>query len=466
MEIVRKFTGELSAQMSSVSPTNSWTGDLQERFGFSKPPWFLKPLPNATGPFSNTSWSQPKSSLFNKKLIEIMNVHQAVDDQKLTQNLTIGMYRSNWEATTEMAEMISEHNLCSRDDIVRRISCTGRCGEQSDTRTNPGHNSDDLDNNSQVWTSKLDVLKLMVAQSLNMTFFDFQSDHFGKFRCAFTDIATDLKCAMFECPNKHLLDIRSQTCYRPERVNFQLFGQKTKTPETGDKTGITQGESDGLNATSPPVSVCLCLKTHSVMTNLGWWQVISDTSSLLEGRCELTILGYQTERDLAVNEEKDELPTEDAVTARADDLGENSPDISSSASEYTVVEEDNLFVSNYFSELILNIWKKDAQRCSSEEHSLMARWCFSGWKSLKYYETCFSWRKRTTNVEKNSTQSPISSYSSSASSPFGVYCRSWYEQSRSIYAFHIIAVLIKITHTLISENGVWLYVFPQTGGKS
>ncbi|GFR69737.1 hypothetical protein ElyMa_005639200 [Elysia marginata] len=568
-----------------------------------------------------------------------MNVHQTVDDQRLTQNLTIGMYRSNWEATTEMAAMIFEQGLCSRDDIVRRISCTGRCGEQSDTRANPGQcscdsdcfrfgdccedmnmlcpsdfvdavkmykvefnegslqdctirskylpsdfltlkhrqnfdepqsfelycdlegfqgtalkditsalingkcvssafarnyrlssrscdrpdvllcetdmeinfysafpvhlkcfnhqlsysllrrfgvlgmngmetiskdgrcrllrlpstgrNSDDLDKNSQVWTSKLDVLKLVVSRSLNMTFFDFQSDHFGTIRCVGRVIATDLKCAMFDCPSRHLLDIRSQTCYRPGHVNFQFLGQKTKTPETGDKTDITQGESDGLNATSPPVSVCLCLKTHSVMTNLGWWQVISDTSSMLDGRCELTILGYQTDRNLAANEEKDELLAEEMVTVRADDLGENSPD---RASEYTVVEEDGLFVSYYFSELVLNIWRNKMQRCSSKEHSLVARWCFSGWKSLKYYETCFSWRKRTTNEEKISTQCPISS--SSASSPFGVYRRSWYEQCRLIYAFHIIAVLIKITHTIISESDVWLYVFPQTGDKS
>ncbi|GFS20613.1 secretory carrier-associated membrane protein [Elysia marginata] len=191
--------------------------------------------------------------------------------------------------------------------------------------------SDSLDNNSQVWTSKADVLKLEVAQSINVTFFDFQNDHLGKIRCTGTGYDTGTKCAMFECPNRHLLDNQSQTCYRPERVIFQVFGTKTKTPKTGGEIGTVPGESRASNATSYRVSVCLYLKTYSVMKTLGWWQVIMDTTSLLEGRCELKFFDYQTDSNLAVNEKEDELPTEEAVTVRADDC----LDILTSASEYS-----------------------------------------------------------------------------------------------------------------------------------
>ncbi|GFR69739.1 hypothetical protein ElyMa_005639300 [Elysia marginata] len=627
IEKLRKLFEDAHMQLTSQSPDHPWTGDLSEWGDLSNQPWFLKSLPNATGPFFNASWSQPESSRFNMMLYKIMNVHQTIDSPSFTQNVFMGTYRTNWEATTEMAEMLFEHDLCSRDDIVGRTSCTGRCGEQSDTRASPGQcscdsncflfgdccedmnmlcpsvfvdavkmfdakfdesppvqctintvfllpnlltldhglnlvepsifelycdlegfkqtalqdifsalhngkcvssafskddrlssrscdrpdvllcesyreknfysafpvhlqcfdhrltysllhrfdvlgmngmetiskhgqcrllrlpstgrNSDDLDNNSQLWTSKLDILKLIISRSLNTTFFDFQSDHFGKIRCIDANIATGLKCAMFECPNKHLIDIRSQTCYRPQRVIFQVFGNKTKTPETGDKAGISQGENGASNATSYRVSLCLCLKTYSVMKTLGWWQVIMDTASLLEGRCELRFFGYQTVSNLAVNEKEDELLTEEAVTVRAQDLGENSLDIPTRASEYTVVEEKNFSVSNYFSEQVLKIWRNEAQRCSSEEHSLAARWCFSGSKSFEHYETCFSWRRRPANVEQNCTKCRISSYSSSASSAFGVYGRSWYELSLSIPAIYIITVLIKNTHTIV-----------------
>ncbi|GFS04465.1 hypothetical protein ElyMa_001177200 [Elysia marginata] len=614
---MRMFTRYVKIQTSTIS-TDAWKDDTTERYDFSNLPWFFKALPNGTGAVFNTSWSQHRSSSFDRMLRKLMDVHLTIDSRM---SLAVDTNKIYWEATTEMAEMLFEQSLCSRDDIVRRTSCTGRCGEQSDTRASPGQcscdsdcflfgdccedmnmlcplvfidavktfdaeinrgppqectipganllsnlltlehelnlvessifeiycdlegfkqtalqdislalvnskcvssaltrygrpssrscarpdvllcesyrkknfysafpvhlqcfdhrltysllerfdilgingmetiskhgqcrllrlpstgrNSDDLDINSQVWTSKTDVLKLMGARSLNMTFFDFQNDNFGKIRCTGTGNTTDLKCTIIECPNRHLLDKQSQTCFRPERVIFQVFGTKTKTSETCDKTGTTLDDSGTSNETSSPVSVCLCLKTHSVMKNLGWWRVM-DKVSLLEGRCELRFFGYQTVSNLAANEEEDELPTEEAVTVRADDLGENSLDIPTRASEYTVVEEKNFSVSNYFSEQVLKIWRNEAQRCSSEEHSLAARWCFSGSKSFENYETCFSWRRRPANVKNRCDECLISSYSSSARSAFGVYRRSWYKLSR-----YIIAVLIQVTHTVV-----------------
>ncbi|GFR71538.1 hypothetical protein ElyMa_002096400 [Elysia marginata] len=184
------------------------------------------------------------------------------------------------------------------------------------------------------------------------------------------------------------------------------------------------------------------------MKTLGWWQVISDTASLLEGRCEIRFFGHQTVSNFAVNEEEDILPTKETVTVKADDFGEKSLDIPTRL-EYTVVEEKDFLVSNYLSELVLKRWRNEAQRCPSEEHSLAARWCLSGSKSSEHYETCFSWRKRPANVEKRCDECLISSYKSSASSPFGVYGRSWYGFSRPIYALYIVALLIKIRHTFV-----------------
>ncbi|GFS20621.1 hypothetical protein ElyMa_006904100 [Elysia marginata] len=134
MKNVMQSTNYFQVQMSSTFSTDALRGDMTERLDFSNLPWFFKALPNGTGHFYNTGWSQSESSQFDMMLSKIMNVHKPIDDRV---NLVIGTYRSNWEATTEMSAMISEQDLCSRDDIVRRTSCTGRCGEPSDTRASP-----------------------------------------------------------------------------------------------------------------------------------------------------------------------------------------------------------------------------------------------------------------------------------------------------------------------------------------
>ncbi|GFR71539.1 hypothetical protein ElyMa_002096500 [Elysia marginata] len=168
--------------------------------------------------------SYRKNNFYN-----VFPLHLQCFDQRLTYHLT---HRFDVLGMNSM-ETISKHGQCR----LLRLPPTGRI-------------SDDLDNNSEEWTSKLDVLRLEVARSLNMTFFDFQSGHLGQIRCTGTGNATDTKCAMFECPHRHLLDNQSQTCCLPERVIFQTFETKIISPGTGEETGTTPGKSGASNANS------------------------------------------------------------------------------------------------------------------------------------------------------------------------------------------------------------------------
>ncbi|GFR66282.1 hypothetical protein ElyMa_001965800 [Elysia marginata] len=282
-------------------------------------------------------------------------------------------------------------------------------------KTRLGHES--ISNVPQL--SKPDILKVKVTPSPDRIDAQFLHHALGVLKCSAYS-RKKWTCKTFQCPDNHLVDKESQTCYKPDEAHLRVSQLRSGPTEHNVHDDVS-------SASTTQVSPCLCLKFHLNMITLSWWTILVDTAALANGLCRLKIsnsLGREKSNSQNGELSRNELEAivkglfnksrgggerniSDLTEARA--LGESfSGDGDSDTGHYAVKENETLFVSNYFSDFFLQIWQNSMYHCAEEKSSGISA-CFFQRESTQHYKTCF--------LVKPQTRRPLR-ISESETSPF------------------------------------------------
>ncbi|GFR57480.1 hypothetical protein ElyMa_000002400 [Elysia marginata] len=275
-----------------------------------------------------------------------------------------------------------------------------------------------------LYTSTLDTLKMRASVDSNLTVLDFYHITWGTLRCTGGALYTNLTCMMYDCPRTELIDTLHQLCYRPDSlyIQFSAYMNNLNHDNAVMKLNVSDGEEISgetvfkLNQTGREVLIapnvrmhlCLCLKVHSVIKTLGWWQVLLDTSAFLEGLCKIKLHGYQTEikeneLDNLIAKVEDFLNETNGGKQDGDkgEIGKYGTETGAAFIDNTngngvgindfLVMDGTVEGLTQFSQLILYIWKNDTRRCPRAKH-MFIMWCFSKQASTQNFQTCLSWR--------------------------------------------------------------------------
>ncbi|RUS71018.1 hypothetical protein EGW08_021220 [Elysia chlorotica] len=127
----KQFAKKITPWLSPPSQVDHIFGPM----GSTRPPWYLE-----------SAWSWPETNVTDSESLQKMlrEIENSIEYYG-TRYFTYVISGYELSATPELDSVMSQHNMCGQVEVRTRISCVGRCGRTSDTRTMPSQCACDTD---------------------------------------------------------------------------------------------------------------------------------------------------------------------------------------------------------------------------------------------------------------------------------------------------------------------------------
>ena len=234
------------------------------------------------------------------------------------------------------------------------ISTRGNCSYLRSPHTTQATRQDDDEASSGQWQRNRFVkVKLTVTSVEQETLFVFENEDLGHLRCLVAKNDSTWRCELYECSDTHLFKVKFKPCYLPSSVSLtsSVSEQKKSNFRIGQGSENNSDSSVSDPAEVGNVNVCLCFHAQNVLNLVGPWQVLIDTSALVNGQCNIR-LGTSPEHQ----------------------LGRISVDFSFGDGE---IQDEYRPGNNLLAQYIRNLWLNYPRKCREETNQVLSMCFFS-----------------------------------------------------------------------------------------
>ena len=223
------------------------------------------------------------------------------------------------------------------------ISTRGNCSHLRSPPTSQATRQDDDEASNGQWQrTRFVKVKLTVTSVKQETLFDFENEDLGHLRCLVVKNDFAWRCELYECSDTHLFEGKFKPCYWPTSVSLT--------------SSVNGSENNSDSSVSDPaevgnVNVCLCFHAQNVLNLVDPWQVLIDTSALVNGQCNIRL-----------------------ATSPEHQLGRTSVDFSFGDGE---IQDEHRPGNNLLAQYIRSLWLNYPRKCREETNQVLSMCFFS-----------------------------------------------------------------------------------------